>query len=363
MVDSPAFEPPPITDDDIAWVCDVLNLPKTAFSGVDGKDPRLEILKSTETLDIEACPGSGKTTLLVAKLARAGGHAEIAGARGVVMRANAVIAGAGDIAVGGDGERARAQVARLNGVAAADRRARAGGHAEIGAGGGVVCVNAASSGAGDIAVGGDGERAGAKVARLNAPAAAADRAIGGDGDAAGRYAIVAGGFDIKRSAGGGERRGVGVGVGQGAVAGDRDRIAGGGVDAEPGDGGDAGVVGGDRLRGDIGARAHVARAAGEHAGAIGAAPVTGDRRHQHGARQQQPPPQRARYHCHPPPAKYAAAPAGLPGHFALSRGRACESTYPRRRDELSTELLQKGTGSVLSELAGASSNNGVACLA
>lgn len=69
MVDSPAFEPPPITDDDIAWVCDVLNLPKTAFSGVDGKDPRLEILKSTETLDIEACPGSGKTTLLVAKLA------------------------------------------------------------------------------------------------------------------------------------------------------------------------------------------------------------------------------------------------------------------------------------------------------
>lgn len=64
-----SFEPPQITDEDVAWVCDVLELPKTTFSGLDGKNPRLEILKSTETLDIEACPGSGKTTLLVAKLA------------------------------------------------------------------------------------------------------------------------------------------------------------------------------------------------------------------------------------------------------------------------------------------------------
>lgn len=63
------FEPPQITDEDIAWVCDVIKLPKTAFSGPDGNDPRLEVLKSTATLDIEACPGSGKTTLLVAKLA------------------------------------------------------------------------------------------------------------------------------------------------------------------------------------------------------------------------------------------------------------------------------------------------------
>lgn len=69
MIESSAFEAPQITDEDIAWVCDVLELPMTAFSGVDGKDPRFEILKSTDTIDIEACPGSGKTTLLVAKLA------------------------------------------------------------------------------------------------------------------------------------------------------------------------------------------------------------------------------------------------------------------------------------------------------
>src|ERR1700680_1704052 len=63
------FEPPEIIDQDIAWVCGVLKLQKNAFSGPDGKDARLEALKSTATLDVEACPGSGKTTLLVAKLA------------------------------------------------------------------------------------------------------------------------------------------------------------------------------------------------------------------------------------------------------------------------------------------------------
>ena len=63
------FKPPSISDEDVAWVCHLLRLPTNAFSGSDGNDPRLEILKSNETLDIEACPGSGKTTLLVAKLA------------------------------------------------------------------------------------------------------------------------------------------------------------------------------------------------------------------------------------------------------------------------------------------------------
>ena len=51
------------------WACQALLLPPTAFSGLDGRDPRLAILRSNDTLDIEACPGSGKTTLLVAKLA------------------------------------------------------------------------------------------------------------------------------------------------------------------------------------------------------------------------------------------------------------------------------------------------------
>lgn len=46
-----------------------MRLPLTAFSGVDGSDPRLDVMRSLETLDVEACPGSGKTTLLVAKLA------------------------------------------------------------------------------------------------------------------------------------------------------------------------------------------------------------------------------------------------------------------------------------------------------
>lgn len=59
---------PPITDEEIYEVCKLLALPQYAFHGVDGDDPRHEVLKSMETIDIEACPGSGKTTLLVAKL-------------------------------------------------------------------------------------------------------------------------------------------------------------------------------------------------------------------------------------------------------------------------------------------------------
>lgn len=46
-----------------------MRLPLDAFCGADGADPRLGVMRSLESLDIEACPGSGKTTLLVAKLA------------------------------------------------------------------------------------------------------------------------------------------------------------------------------------------------------------------------------------------------------------------------------------------------------
>ena len=60
---------PTIDNPDIAWSCNLLGLPATAFSGVDGTDPRLQVIRSMDTLDVEACPGSGKTTLLVAKLA------------------------------------------------------------------------------------------------------------------------------------------------------------------------------------------------------------------------------------------------------------------------------------------------------
>lgn len=69
MPDAPLFQPPVIEAIDIAWACRVMGLPPTAFTGADGNDPRLAVLTSTETLDVEACPGSGKTTLLVAKLA------------------------------------------------------------------------------------------------------------------------------------------------------------------------------------------------------------------------------------------------------------------------------------------------------
>lgn len=74
MNDGAAFTVPEIADAAIPWVCSVLDLPPTAFSGHDGQDPRLPVLKSLATLDIEACPGSGKTTLLVAKLAILGGQ-------------------------------------------------------------------------------------------------------------------------------------------------------------------------------------------------------------------------------------------------------------------------------------------------
>jgi DNA helicase II / ATP-dependent DNA helicase PcrA len=66
-VQLPVFEP--ISDQEIEWACGVMRLPLVAFAGDDGNDPRLAVMRSLESLDIEACPGSGKTTLLVAKLA------------------------------------------------------------------------------------------------------------------------------------------------------------------------------------------------------------------------------------------------------------------------------------------------------
>jgi DNA helicase II / ATP-dependent DNA helicase PcrA len=68
------FSMPPVLAEDVAWACSILGLPITAFSGPDGKDPRLEVIKSLDPLDVEACPGSGKTTLLVAKLAMLARH-------------------------------------------------------------------------------------------------------------------------------------------------------------------------------------------------------------------------------------------------------------------------------------------------
>lgn len=55
---------PDITEDDIAWACDVMELPNDAFDGA-----RRHVLLTNGSLDVAACPGSGKTTLLVAKLA------------------------------------------------------------------------------------------------------------------------------------------------------------------------------------------------------------------------------------------------------------------------------------------------------
>lgn len=63
------FVIPEITDEDVNWSARVLGLPANSFRGLDGKDPRQEVLRSSESIDVVACPGSGKTTLLVAKLA------------------------------------------------------------------------------------------------------------------------------------------------------------------------------------------------------------------------------------------------------------------------------------------------------
>ncbi|MEE4705371.1 UvrD-helicase domain-containing protein [Pseudomonas alliivorans] len=51
-----------ITEDDVAWVVELMKLKE-----LDA--PRIEFLRSRETLDVSACPGSGKTTMVVAKLA------------------------------------------------------------------------------------------------------------------------------------------------------------------------------------------------------------------------------------------------------------------------------------------------------
>ena len=69
MSDNLPFEPPVITDDDVRWASRLLFSQDGAFHGETGTDPRQEVLKSMERIDVAACPGSGKTTLLVAKLA------------------------------------------------------------------------------------------------------------------------------------------------------------------------------------------------------------------------------------------------------------------------------------------------------
>jgi len=69
MSEHGSFKPPEITEEDTRWVPALLGLPENAFRGEDGTDPRKEVLKSMEQIDVAACPGSGKTTLLVAKLA------------------------------------------------------------------------------------------------------------------------------------------------------------------------------------------------------------------------------------------------------------------------------------------------------
>jgi len=69
MTEHGSFELPEITEEDIRWAPVRLGLPENAFLGVSGTDPRREVLRSMQQIDVAACPGSGKTTLLVAKLA------------------------------------------------------------------------------------------------------------------------------------------------------------------------------------------------------------------------------------------------------------------------------------------------------
>ena len=69
MSEVSSFTLPEITDEDIHWAARLLGLPENAFHGEGGNDPRRDVLKSMDRMDVAACPGSGKTTLLVAKLA------------------------------------------------------------------------------------------------------------------------------------------------------------------------------------------------------------------------------------------------------------------------------------------------------
>lgn len=59
---NPAVLLPEVTDKDLDWIRDVMELHEIDQS-------RQEFLCARETLDVSACPGSGKTTLIVAKLA------------------------------------------------------------------------------------------------------------------------------------------------------------------------------------------------------------------------------------------------------------------------------------------------------
>ena len=68
MSEITTFEFPEITDEEIRWVSRLLGLREDAFYGEDVVDPRKDVLKCKESIDVSACPGSGKTTLLVAKL-------------------------------------------------------------------------------------------------------------------------------------------------------------------------------------------------------------------------------------------------------------------------------------------------------
>jgi len=63
------FESSTVTDEDICRASRLLGLPVDAFYGTDGIDPRQNVLKCMDSIDVAACPGSGKTTILVAKLA------------------------------------------------------------------------------------------------------------------------------------------------------------------------------------------------------------------------------------------------------------------------------------------------------
>lgn len=52
-----------ISDNDITWVESVMG------HGIQFDEPRRNVIKNLESIDVQAFPGSGKTTTLVAKLA------------------------------------------------------------------------------------------------------------------------------------------------------------------------------------------------------------------------------------------------------------------------------------------------------
>ena len=230
----------------------------------------------------------------------AGGHGEIGSA---AFRTDAVFDGGSNAAIGGDFDKAAAIVEGID-TKRPTHDGGSSGHREIGGTGVVVRLNASPGGACDVAIGGDGQSAGAEVASPDAPIATKQGAVSVDGDAARRSAVIASSVDVKSAPLRRKGRRIRIGIGERAVAGDGDGVSAGATITGPRvdrelrrnrirD--DVRVVDARRARGQI---LRVAAGAVAQEGTRGTLPqadllrirasrIARERAHEHGRRQQQ----------------------------------------------------------------------------